>query len=148
MSRPRIARCAIVAAARTWIGTPYRHQASEKGVGADCLGLVRGVWRELYGDEPETAPPYTPDWAEAGAAETLRDAARRHLIEIDIAEASTGDVLLFRMRDNAPAKHAAILTTPEHVVHAYWGRAVVETGLSPWWLRRRAFAFSFPGVVA
>ena len=28
-----------------WIGTPYRHQASLKGVGCDCLGLVRGVWR-------------------------------------------------------------------------------------------------------
>lgn len=31
----------IVAAARGWIGTPYLHQASLKGVGTDCLGLVR-----------------------------------------------------------------------------------------------------------
>ena len=55
-----------------WIGTPYRHQASLQGVGCDCLGLVRGVWRALVGDEPEQAPPYAPDWAEA-ARETLAD---------------------------------------------------------------------------
>ena len=36
----------IVAAARRWLGTPYHHQATRQGVGADCLGLVRGVWRE------------------------------------------------------------------------------------------------------
>src|SRR5215207_7343246 len=34
----------IVAAARGWIGTPYHHQASVKGVGCDCLGLIRGLW--------------------------------------------------------------------------------------------------------
>ena len=54
-------RGAIVAAARAWIGTPYQHQASLIHVGCDCLGLVRGVRREVNGPEPEEAPPYTPD---------------------------------------------------------------------------------------
>ncbi len=71
-------RGTIVAAARRWIGTPYQHQASLIHVGCDCLGLVRGVWREVIGPEPEDIPPYTPDWAEAGAAETLLGAADRH----------------------------------------------------------------------
>ncbi|MFZ2468534.1 MAG: peptidase, partial [Parvibaculum sedimenti] len=48
-----LTRAAVVAAARAWIGTPYRHQASCKGAGADCLGLVRGLWREFHGAEPE-----------------------------------------------------------------------------------------------
>ena len=48
--------------ARRWIGTPYRHQGTRLGVGCDCLGLVRGVWRALYGAEPETPGPYSPDW--------------------------------------------------------------------------------------
>ena len=61
------------------MGTPYRHQASVLGAGADCLGLVRGVWRGVIGEEPERAPGYTPDWAEALGEETLLDAARRHL---------------------------------------------------------------------
>jgi NlpC/P60 family putative phage cell wall peptidase len=38
-------RIRIGAEARAWIGTPDRHQASLKGMGCDCLGLVRGVWR-------------------------------------------------------------------------------------------------------
>lgn len=146
MSGRPIVRSTVVAMARAWIGTPYRHQASEKGVGADCLGLVRGVWRELYGEEPETAPPYTPDWAEWGGVEALRDAARRHLVEVAPSTAQAGDVMLFRMRDDSPAKHAAILSAPARVIHAYWARAVVETSLTPWWLRRRAFAFRFPGI--
>ena len=69
---------AVLAAARGWLGTPYRHQASVKGVGADCLGLVRGVWREMVGAEPETLPAYTADWAEVGVViPPLREAFGR-----------------------------------------------------------------------
>ena len=89
-----LARSAVVAEARSWIGTPYRHQASLKGVGCDCLGLVRGVWRALLGDEPERAPPYAPDWAEASARETLAEAAARHLIPVASEAVRDGDVLL------------------------------------------------------
>ncbi|MEM6579602.1 MAG: peptidase, partial [Pseudomonadota bacterium] len=69
----------IVAEARRWIGTPYRHQASCLGAGCDCLGLLRGVWRALYGDEPEQAPPYSRDWSEPSRDEVLWRAAARHL---------------------------------------------------------------------
>ena len=47
----------MVAEARAWIGTPYVHQASVRGGGTDCLGLLRGVWRVVIGEEPETVPP-------------------------------------------------------------------------------------------
>jgi NlpC/P60 family putative phage cell wall peptidase len=140
-----LSREQIVAHARDWIGTPYRHQASLKGVGCDCLGLVRGVWRELYGEEPERAPPYGPDWAEALQRETLAEAASRHLSAIPPEDIAPGDVLLFRWRAHLPAKHAAILTAPGRMVHAHDGAAVAEVALAPWWRRRVAFAFSFPG---
>ena len=71
-------RAAVIAAARVWIGTPYRHQASLKGVGCDCLGLIRGVWRGLYGGEPEEVPAYAEGWAEAGAGEILAQAFGRY----------------------------------------------------------------------
>ena len=142
-----ITRAAIVAEARSWIGTPYRHQASCKGAGCDCLGLVRGVWRRLYGAEPEAAPPYTPDWAEQSAAETLRDAAARHLDPVEPKESfRAGDVLIFRFRESAPAKHAAIASGPASIIHAYDRHAVMESALPEPWLRRLAFAFRFPGV--
>ena len=136
----------IVKTARDWIGTPYRHQASCKGVGADCLGLVRGVWREMIGDEPEILPPYTPDWAEALQQETLLEAGRRHLIEISIGSARHGDLYLFRMGLGHPAKHCAIISGEDRIIHAYWGRSVCETRLVPWWRRRIAAAFQFPNL--
>jgi NlpC/P60 family putative phage cell wall peptidase len=133
----------LVAEARSWIGTPYRHQASLKGVGCDCLGLLRGVWRGVMGAEPEPPPPYSPDWAEAGA-DTLVAAARKHLIEIGRMEFAPGDVLLFRWRDNLPAKHCAIATAPDTMIHAHDGAVVVEVAFSPWWRRHLAYAFRFP----
>jgi NlpC/P60 family putative phage cell wall peptidase len=139
-------RSDIVAETRSWIGTPYQHQASLKGVGCDCLGLIRGVWRALHGTEPELAPPYTPDWAEAASGEPLAEAARRHLVEIEYASLVAGDVLLFRWRASMPAKHAAIVTAPDRMVHAHDGAAVAEVALAPWWRRRLAYAFRFPGV--
>ena len=141
-----LSRQDIVAEARSWIGTPYRHQASLKGVGCDCLGLVRGVWRAVMGEEPERAPPYAPDWAEAMQSEQLAEAAGRHLVAINCAVFREGDVLLFRWRANLPAKHAAIVTAPDKMVHAHDGAAVAEVAIAPWWRRRLAFAFCFPGL--
>jgi NlpC/P60 family putative phage cell wall peptidase len=141
-----ISREAILAEARDWIGTPYQHQASAKHVGTDCLGLVRGVWRAIYGHEPEAAPPYSPDWAEREGVETLFIAAQKHLNEIALAEAKPGDVLLFRMDARSLMKHAAILETDERIIHAYWGRAVVRSRFAHGWRARCAAAFAFPGV--
>jgi NlpC/P60 family putative phage cell wall peptidase len=112
----------------------------------DCLGLVRGVWRALNGEEPEAAPAYTPDWAERKGEETLLAAARRHLVETSAAAATPGDVLLFRMDARSPIKHAAFLDEDEGLIHAYWGRAVVRSRFAPWWRARWAAAFSFPGA--
>jgi NlpC/P60 family putative phage cell wall peptidase len=142
-----VTREAIVKAARGWLGTPYHHQASLKGVGADCLGLIRGVWRELYGPEPEAMPAYTRDWGDASGAEALLDAACRHLVKIeDVKAARTGDVLIFRMREEGVAKHAGILTGQSRLVHAQEGLGVVEVELGRWWRRRAAAAFRFPEV--
>ncbi len=140
----------VLAAARGWLGTPYRHQASVKGEGADCLGLVRGVWREVVGEEPEALPPYRADWAEVGGEETLLHAARRRLAEVTLEMARPGDVLLFRMSAGCPVKHCAILSAddgPEwRMIHAYWGRAVVESWMGPWWRRRLVAAFRWPAT--
>ena len=85
----------IVARARAWIGTPYRHRASCRGAGADCLGLVRGVWREV-----------------------------------------------------SVAKHVGFLARSAQghatLIHAYSGRGVVESPLTPSRARRIAGAFRFP----
>ena len=134
----------VVAEARAWIGTPYRHQASLRGVGCDCLGLLRGVWRGLYGEEPEAAPPYAPDWAEAGGAEGLLIAARRHLVALETIPIAPGQVLLFRWRPDLPAKHCAIAASDRAMIHAHDGAAVAEVAIRPWWGRHLAHVFRFP----
>lgn len=137
-------RAAAIAEATSWIGTPYRHQASLKGVGCDCLGLVRGVWRVVLGAEPERPPAYRPDWAEATGADTLTEAAMRHLLPVAPDAMLPGDVLLFRWRPGLPAKHAGILVSETRFVHAHAGAAVASAPLSGWWRRHLSGAFRFP----
>lgn len=135
----------VVAAARGWIGTPYVHQCSVKGVGTDCLGLVRGVWRELCGPEPERMPAYTPDWGEVGGIELLLGGAGRLLRPAP--DEAPGDVVIFRMRAGAVAKHMGILAqtgTRASFVHAYDRHGVVESPLSAPWRARIAGRFRFP----
>lgn len=137
---------AVVAAARCWIGTPYHHQASLKGVGTDCLGLVRGVWRDLYGVEAEDVSPYSRDWGEVNGNETLLAAAGRHLLVQGPGEPVPGDVLVFRMRPEAIAKHAAVMATTTTMVHAVEDRAAAEVPFNMWWRRRLVARFAFPGI--
>ncbi|MEL6287247.1 MAG: NlpC/P60 family protein [Pseudomonadota bacterium] len=152
----------VATAARAWLGTPYHHQASCRLAGCDCLGLVRGIWREVMGAEPEVPEPYSPDWGEFSPRDSLLDAARRHLVMgegraagIDRvagderraaapAAPHTGDILIFRMRAGAVAKHVGIATRPGFFIHAQEHLGVVEVPLTPWWRRRVCGIFSFP----
>jgi len=134
----------IVAEARSWIGTPYVHQASCKGAGADCLGLVRGVWRAVLGEEPESVPPYSPDWGEAARLETLQTAALRWLRPSPFPAVRPADVLLFRMCDGRVAKHLGIASGSDRFIHAYSGHGVFESRLTAPWARRIVARFRFP----
>ena len=152
----------IVAAARGWLGTPYHHQASLKGVGCDCLGLIRGLWRELLGDEPETLPAYTRDWGDVTGSEPLLAVARRHLLPLASVDlALPGDMLVFRMQAGV-AKHAGVLTDGSfdalsrsahlecsgHFIHAVEELGVTEVALTRWWRRRLVAAFSLPNIAS
>lgn len=130
--------------ARRWIGTPYHHRASKRGVGCDCLGLVRGIWRRLYGREAWRLPEYGPGWVGDSDGDRLLEACRDHAIEIALHAARPGDLLLFRPHRSGPVKHCAVLSDRDFIIHAYWGRSVCETALSPWWRNRRVAAFALP----
>ena len=134
----------VVATARSWLGTPYHDQASLRGVGCDCLGLARGVWREVVGDEPFPIPPYSRDWGETGLHEVLANGAASMLIPIAMSDVGPGALVLFRMAPRAIAKHVGILTAPDSFIHSYERLGVVEEALTPVWRRRIAFAFLFP----
>jgi NlpC/P60 family putative phage cell wall peptidase len=143
---------AALGEARLWLGTPYRHQASLRGIGCDCLGLLRGVWRGLYGAEPEVPPPYSAAWAESAAPGTdpLAEAASRHLVPVPgrlaAAAPRAGDVLLFAFRRHLPARHCAIATGDGAMIHAHDGAVVTEVALTGWWRRHLTGVFRFPEI--
>jgi NlpC/P60 family putative phage cell wall peptidase len=146
-ARGRAPGLRVLREARTWIGTPYVHQASCRGAGTDCLGLLRGIWRACIGPEPELVPPYTADWAEPAQREVLDEAARRWLRPVAPGGEAAGDVLLFRMRAGGIAKHLGIATDigpGAHFIHAYSGHGVIESPLSEPWRRRLAGRFRLP----
>ena len=133
----------IVGAARAWLGTPYRHQASTPGAGCDCLGLVRGVWRTVYGVEPAALPNYSADWREAGRGGGLPEAAEA-LMQRAEGEPRTGQLVLFRLQRSLPPRHCGIMVSGERFIHAQEGLGVVEANMSESWRKRVAAVFEFP----
>lgn len=138
----------VLRIARRWISTPYRHQASARGAGADCLGLIRGIWRELNGREPVEVPVYSADWLELGSQDRLADALAGILSPVTADECRTGDVLMFAFGRNRLSKHLGILAVDdggsETFIHAYSRYGVAETSLDPCWRRRISGIFRFP----
>jgi NlpC/P60 family putative phage cell wall peptidase len=134
----------IITTARTWLGTPFHHQARLKGVGCDCLGLVVGVVDELglkdrngqsLAGYDEIAYSKEPDGAYL--TQKLTD-----LLD-EVQEPQAGDLALFSVRDNP--QHLAILTDYEGtlgMIHAYApARRVVEHRLDADWNSRLVKVF-------
>ncbi len=134
----------VIAAAREWLGTPYHDQASLRGVGTDCLGLARGIWRDVVGPEPTVIPPYTRDWGEVGDREVMATTAVEWMPQVPLSEMAPGDLIMFRMRRGAIAKHCGILVSDIRFIHAYDRLGVVEDNLNAGWRRRIAYAFRYP----
>lgn len=133
----------VVVAARQWLGTPYRHRASTLGAGCDCLGLLRGVWRSLYGAEPVAVPPYRADWRGAGNDRALEVAAERFLIA-EAGEMAAGQVLLFRLGGLEAARHCGIMVSDRRFIHAQEHLGVVEANFTDGWAKRVGGRFRFP----
>lgn len=146
-----IDRYAVVTEARTWLGTPFHHQARLKGVGVDCVGLVIGVARSLGLVAPDfDVQPYArlPD------GHSLMALATQHLQRLDVpAKAPTlqaGDVVVVSF--DADPQHFGVLGDYRHgglsLIHAHSisGR-VIETRLMFSPTMKFVAAFALPGVV-
>ena len=130
----------IVAAARGWVGTPYRHRAARRGVGGDCIGLIRGVWAEVIGDAPDL-PAYRADWRDGAHSAELRSLAERWLRS---GEMAPGAVLLFRIGAGPAPRHCGVFVGDGRFVHAQERLGVVEGNLTEGWSRRGAATLAFP----
>jgi len=133
-------RAKAVLEALTWLDTPYCHQAAQKGQGADCLGLVRGVHSALLGKPALATPPYNARWNQQRREELLH-AAQTYLHPV--SQAQPGDVVLFRMRRTLPITHCGILLDKDQFIHAFDGRGVISTRFADVWRQKAAAYFAF-----
>lgn len=133
-------RSQVVAEARTWLNTPYRHQGRLKGVSVDCVGLAIGVSQAL-GLTSYDIEGYArrPDGTLKGEMDNVLHVIGKH-------EAGAGDLLLFHWA-NCPM-HVGILTGPNSIIHAYaLNRKVVEHDLDARWKKQITAAYRIPGVI-
>lgn len=107
-------RSDIVAVARGWVNTPFVWQASVRGVGCDCRGLISGVARDLGLPEADTFYARTADYAKVDTA--LLKAGLRAVFDPATVE-QPGDVLLLRVGDKA--QHLAIYAGSGRMIHTY-----------------------------
>lgn len=143
----------IVAEARSWISTPFVHQADRKGIGCDCIGLVRGVGVALGLFQPDvTRSPELKPYLGYGRLPDgrLLPACREFLNQIRFADISAGDILIFRVFDQH-AQHAGIVTNTEPLtmVHSYSKARVmacIEQTVDAFWRARIVGVFRYRGV--
>ena len=146
----------VVTEARGWIGTRWHHQASVKGVGVDCAGLVLGVGLnlglfsvDLVLDGPETRELFAYG-REPTSTQSLAG-CQAFLSPIDFDALQLGDVVLLTF--NGQASHLAILgdypSGGHSLIHAYaQARRVVENRFDESWVNRFASAWRYPGIEA
>lgn len=121
--------------ARSWAGTPFHWEASLKGTGCDCRGLLTGVARELGRPEADSIEANLVGYSRRIDAAALLAGLDRLFVRKE--GPGPGDVLAFRIRDKV--QHLGICTG-ERFVHAVSNgpRKVIETPLSGLWLNRLA----------
>jgi NlpC/P60 family putative phage cell wall peptidase len=136
-------RTAVLAEARTWVGTPFHHRARLKGVGVDCAHFLMACYVGLGVVEPFDPGFYAPDWFLHEPGERFREWVARACVETTAPQ--PGDVALFRF--GRCESHGAILVDHTQLIHAYRGHGVViedygpgtplSTRLSSQWTPRR-----------
>lgn len=140
-------RADVVACARTWIETPYQHQARLKGVGVDCAGLIIGVARELG---IVTADFDVQGYARQPDGSSLLQWCEQSMFRIERPAMQPGDVVVVAF-DAAPG-HMGIVGDYLHgglsIIHALGitAKRVIETRLMISPAMRFVRAYRMPGV--
>ena len=125
MSEKIIVRDAVIAEAKTWLNTPYHHQACIKGVGVDCAMLLVAVYRAC-GLIPAIDPrPYSPQWMLHREQEQFLGWIAQHGDET--ATPSPGDILVWRF-GRTYSHGAIVIDTDGTIVHAYQQARCVTLG--------------------
>lgn len=114
-------RNAVVAEARSWLRTPYRHMGRVKGRGVDCAMLLIEVYSRV-GKIQSFDPGYYPnDWMLHRSEERYLGWVEKYAKQVDAPE--RGDVVLFKV--GRCFAHGAIVLDWPVCIHAR-GHSIVE----------------------
>jgi len=140
-------RSQLIAAARSWLGTPYKTHQSCKGAGCDCGGFCYGVWKEV-GLLPQDAQPerMSSQWYLHKTDEIIvRGLQSYGAIEIPLADAKPGDVLTFQY--GRAQSHMAFLLPRGRIIHSYAYKAAVCIDPLESLMPRHPHAWLVPGLL-
>lgn len=108
-------RAAIVEEARTWLGTPWHHQARVKGAGVDCGQFIIGAYINAGLVPHFETGDYPPDWMLHRSEERYLGWIERYLDPVEVP--LPGDVAAWRY--GHCFSHGAIVVTWPLILHAY-----------------------------
>jgi cell wall-associated NlpC family hydrolase len=111
----------VAAEAREWLGTKFIWQASCKGVGCDCKGLLWGVARELGFPEAESLYAKVSDYSPTRPVPSalLKEGMAAIFDPVSPDDIRAGDVLLLKIgRPAIHPAHIAIVTAEDRAIHA------------------------------
>lgn len=117
-------REAIVAEARTWLGTPWHHEGRVKGAGVDCAQLLIAVYSAVGLIDAYVPEHYPPDWHLHRAEPIFLNELLRHCEPSDVGK--PGDIAMFKFGQQLA--HGAIVVRDKVVIHAWRNEGRVTVG--------------------
>lgn len=128
-------RLAVVAEARTYMGTRWQHQGRMKHIGVDCIGLIgmSALACGVSGARQWRDDPNFHNYGPSPSEKLIYKGCDAFMDRIPIKEAYIGDVYI--MSFGPDAQHFALISRPgDYVIHAYSSspRRVTENGIKIW----------------
>jgi cell wall-associated NlpC family hydrolase len=121
-------RAAVVEEAKSWLGTPWVHNARIKGAGVDCAQLLIGVFSGAGVIEAFDTGEYPVDWMLHREEERFLGWLGQYMVPTDAT--LPGDVAIWKF--GRCFAHAAVVTEWPVLIHAFrkekgvvWGDATL-----------------------
>jgi len=111
----------IIAEAKTWLGTPWHHEAKIKGAGVDCGQFLIEIYAACGVIERPTVDSYPRDWA-------LHRNEERYLAVVEsycqrVTAPEPGDIVVYK--HGRSFSHGGIIISWPLIIHAQVGMGVV-----------------------
>ena len=135
--------------ARSWLGTPYHHQAKVKGIGVDCCNFILAIAENCGLVDCIQLEPYNLQWHLHSREEKMLHLLEKYgctSIDVDLKEPwdwAPGSILCLRY--GRACSHLALVLPGLNIIHAAidFGK-VVEQPISQQIIDRAGSLYKYP----